>query len=147
MLLVTHAVAGAVVATKINNPIISLPLVFGLHFLMDAVPHWDLGVGFKQRSKATNFFLALTDGCVGIGLVFWLFQLFRPFNLTPWLGMTVSLLPDFLEAPSLFLGFQIIPALDHVHSHLFHRDQKSVFWGLLPQVAIIFFCILTAQTL
>jgi hypothetical protein len=138
MLLITHALVGATVARKIKNPFLSLPLILILHFLMDYIPHWDLGTDFRKRIKFRNFILAFIDGSVALLIVFFIYQYQKYFSPILWLGFGTSLLPDFLEAPSLFLGISILPGLDRFHSNLSHQENQNLFWGLLPQIIIIF---------
>lgn len=141
MLLITHAVIGATVATKVKNPFISLPLVFALHFLADYLPHWDVGSGHNRRTLLHNFLLALTDGITALLVVFFLFQYQRSLSPLIWLGTGASLLPDFLEAPYVFFDCHLIPFLDRLHSGFFHHQSSSILAGLIPQLLLIFICI------
>lgn len=137
MLLATHALVGASAAQKIKNPFLSFPLILALHFLMDLIPHWDLGTDFRKRTKVKNFFLAFLDGLSALLSVFFLFQYQKSFSFLLWLGAGISLLPDFLEAPYIFLDFHLFPSIDHFHSKIAHRKSREVIGGLIPQLIII----------
>lgn len=139
MLVLTHSLVGGLVASKIKNPLVTSPFLFGFHFILDRIPHWDLGVGFRQRKKIINFFLGLID--LGTSLVVcWLFfQKGQALNFFLWLGIFFSILPDFLEFPALFLNWRFFPfsTIEKIHSEIFHR--KTSFWkGIIPQIIIIF---------
>ncbi|MDP3994698.1 MAG: hypothetical protein Q8P91_02620 [bacterium] len=41
MLETPHVAVGAAIALKIPNPLISIPLAFASHFVLDRVPHWN----------------------------------------------------------------------------------------------------------
>jgi len=41
MLETPHVAVGAAIALKIPNPLISIPLAFASHFILDRVPHWN----------------------------------------------------------------------------------------------------------
>jgi hypothetical protein len=143
MLIITHALVGATLATKIKSLFLSLPLVTGVHFLMDFIPHWDLGTEIEKRSRLKNFSLALFDGVISLLAVFFLFQRHMPLTLLPWLGAGFGILPDLIEAPHIFLDFHLFPSIDRFHSQTSHQESKNILWGLLPQAAIILLIFLT----
>jgi len=138
MLVITHALIGGFVASKISNPVVSSPLLVASHFLLDRIPHWDLGTGFRKRKKVTNFLLGGTDFISAIGICWFIFQKNLPFNPLLWTGVFFSLLPDFLEFPALFLNWRFFPfnKLELIHSQIFHRREKFP-QGLIPQILII----------
>ena len=49
MLETPHVILGATIASKITNPLISLPLVFLSHLLLDYIPHWNPNLGKEMR--------------------------------------------------------------------------------------------------
>jgi len=142
MLLVTHSLVSATLAQKIQKPLWYIPLALAVHLLMDAIPHWDLGISFKKRTKKQNLILAFLDGMSGLVIVFFLFQYQKAFSPHPWLGITAGLAFDFLEAPALFLNLPLVPQIDYLHSKVFHQKSKNLFQGVLPQVIIIGICLL-----
>ncbi|MFC1790017.1 hypothetical protein ACFLZP_00870 [Patescibacteria group bacterium] len=118
------------------------PIVFLSHFLLDTIPHWDLGVNFKKINRWKIFWAALADGILSLLLVYFLFQHQKPFNFLAWFGLSFALLPDFLEAPHLFFDLSLFPRLEYVHSKIFHHKTKKPIWGILPQILIIGFILL-----
>lgn len=146
MLSIAHGSTGALIASKIPNPFISIPLVIAAHFAEDRVPHWDVGTGITsgRKSKKQAFLQELFfDFPLSALLVYFLFQAGRPFYWQAWLGWFVGLLPDFLEFPLVFLNIRIGPLdqLAKLHEY-FHHSIKSKFWGLLPQFFVILLVIL-----
>lgn len=142
MLSIAHAPTGALIATKIPNPIISVPLILAAHYLEDRVPHWDVGTGMDCTPKVKKRAFwgeLLLDLPLSIIIVYFFFQFGHPELVwQAWLGWFVGLLPDFLEFPINFLNLHVPPFtwLSDIH-HFFHRTQKNKFWGLLPQFAVI----------
>lgn len=136
MLIVTHSLIGGVISSKINNPLLSSPLLFFLHLLFDRIPHWDLGVGFKKRKMIFNFLLGGMDFTLGMLLCWFVFQKENP--LIIWLGIFFSILPDLIEFPALFLNWHFPPfsQFEVLHSRYFHRKTKFL-WGIIPQILII----------
>ena len=146
MLSIAHGPTGALIASKIPNPFISIPLILASHYLEDRVPHWDVGQGLtkNKKSKKTAFIEELLfDFPLSLLFVFIFFQLGRPFDYHVWMGWFFGLLPDFLEFPYLFLGLRITPfkQLDAFHTW-FHCSTTNKFWGLLPQFLVILSIIL-----
>ena len=142
MLSIAHGLTGALIASKIPNPILSIPLVLASHFLEDRVPHWDVGQGLssQKKSKQTAFFQELFfDFPISILIVYLFFQMGRPFDWRPWLG----LLPDFIEFPYLFLNHRgsMIKKFATFHTWC-HRSTPDRFWGILPQVLILLLVLL-----
>jgi hypothetical protein len=140
MLLVTHSLVGGALASKITNPFLALPLILIGHFLSDFTPHWDIGVVYKKLGKIKTFLFSCLDGMGGLFLVFLFFQFQKPFSPLLWLGTFISLLPDFLQFPFIFLNFNLFPWLDRLHGEILHRQNENVFWGLVPQLIIIGLC-------
>lgn len=59
-----HAVTGALVALAIDKPLIAIPLAFGVHFLMDMIPHFGLGhTDAMVRNKDKRFRYILLADC------------------------------------------------------------------------------------
>lgn len=146
MLSIAHGTSGALIASKIPNPFISIPLVLLAHYLEDRIPHWDVGQGlsaWKKTRKAAFFQELFFDFPLSILLVFFIFQIGHPFDWRVWLGWFFGLLPDFLEFPYLFLDMRFFPIrqLAAFHSWV-HRSTPSKLWGLLPQILIILLVIL-----
>lgn len=141
MLSIAHGSTGALIASKIPNPLISIPLVLASHYLEDRVPHWDVGQGLtkKKKSKKAAFLEELfIDFPLSIIFVYFVFQHGHPFDWRPWLGWFFGLLPDFLEFPYLFMGMKGFPfgVLAKFHTWC-HRSTPDKLWGLLPQITVI----------
>lgn len=144
MLSTTHSLSSAWIVTKISNPFFSLPTVVAVHYLSDAIPHFDTGSGLSsgEKTKKAAFFQTLIDLAVAGILVFILFQKDKPFSFLLWLGAIVGISPDLAEFPALFFDFRPFPInwLEKFHNR-FHRSLRFP-WGLIPQIIIIFLIIL-----
>lgn len=141
MLSIAHGTTGAFIASKIPNPLISLPLAVAIHYIQDYIPHWDVGQGLtkKTKSKKSAFLQELfVDFPLSLVLVYFFFQHGKPFNPLLFLGWFFSLLPDFLEAPKNFLSYEpkILAPFNKFH-HSLHKSIPNKFLGLIPQIALI----------
>lgn len=149
MLSISHAITGAFIASKIQNPYISIPLILGSHYLEDAVPHWDAGTGLGNGSKTKS--LAIKHGIIDLILACIIVLAFYyprfPIvpnladasvrNFAPYWGAFVGLIPDFLEAPRNFLRSEpfFLKPLNKFH-HLFHHSIPRPLDGLFPQILL-----------
>ena len=87
LILATHAIVGAAIASQIpNHPVIALLAGIASHFAIDAIPHWDYPLrsirgGAKKGSPLTldkgflvDLSLIALDGLAGLALAFSLFR-------------------------------------------------------------------------
>lgn len=106
-----HALTGGVIAYKIGNPLISLPLAFLSHFIVDMLPHWNPSL-HKEKKELGNIsdktkIIIFIDCAVGLFLGLWLtFKKLPNLNQTAvvLLGCFFGILPDLLEAPYYLLN-------------------------------------------
>src|SRR3989338_6702261 len=47
-----HAVIGTVIAAKIGNPTLAIPIALASHVVADYFPHWDTATNRKTKTKA-----------------------------------------------------------------------------------------------
>jgi len=74
MLIIPHVLTGAVIARKINKPLIALPLAVASHFLLDTFPHLDShgmfgidGAGQMPMEKVS----AVVDTALSVAIILW----------------------------------------------------------------------------
>ncbi|MBP9699849.1 hypothetical protein KBD71_01050 [Candidatus Woesebacteria bacterium] len=140
MLSISHSLTGAFIASKVQNPILYIPLVLASHYIEDWILHWDVGTGLSNgtRKKSTAILLEIGDLILSVLLVYWLFQ--APSNVLQihaWVGAFMGLLPDFVEAPRNFLKYNpwwLKPFNDFHHG--FHHSTPNMLLGLAPQVVV-----------
>ena len=95
MLLVVHVIAGAVVGVAAQNPVLSAPLSFATHLVLDALPHWNYPI--PKKKTLLSFWKSfgpdmLATVFVSVGLIVWFWTVW-PFVV--W-GIAWACLPDFL---------------------------------------------------
>jgi len=137
MLAASHAIVGALAATQLNNPIVSLAVAFVSHPLLDLCPHWDFNSRWAKRSKLRTFILSAADSGGGMLLSLILFATKENFWFLV-LTMLVAQWADFLETPYHF-GFENVRFFKFVKhiQHLWHTKAPWP-WGFYPQLAILF---------
>lgn len=95
---ISHALIGAALAAKISNPVLVAPIAFAVHFVCDAIPHWDLGTNWRLRPKQTTAALAILETIIAVFGTYLIFKNFVPQGALM-VAIVFSLLPDWLEAP------------------------------------------------
>lgn len=134
-----HAIIGTVIAAKIGNPTIAVPIAIASHFLADAIPHWDTGYHRKQKSKIKFLIESAIDVGIGFILSFVLIQLFFPkTNLSYAFFMVVmAQLPDWLTAPYLFFNIKFAPFRWIYEFQKKFDSRMGLPWGFVNQLAVI----------
>ncbi|MBI4064865.1 hypothetical protein HY409_00645 [Candidatus Gottesmanbacteria bacterium] len=150
-----HALVAGAIASKFPDPVTAASLSLLSHFIMDTVPHWDIGTSWRNRSKRVTGLLAILETVVGIGIAFFVF---KSTVALPILALSIffSLLPDWLETPwyiffahqkkhtppsSASVAEQMAYAI-YKTENLFHA-KTSYPLGLVTQiVTVVFFLLL-----
>ena len=150
MLSISHAATGAFIAAKISNPYLAIPLIIATHYLQDAVPHWDVGTGLSKGTKTRTqaFIHEIPDLALALVIVYLMYPAifniqYSLFHFSPLWGSFFGLLPDFLEAPRNFLGYEPrwLTGINRFHAR-FHHSIPRPLAGLAPQLillALLFF--------
>jgi len=135
MLSTPHILVGSAIINIIPNPLISLPIAFLSHFLLDFMPHWD----FKITLKPRPLLYALIDYVFGITLVFWI-TLADTNQLFIILGGIFATLPDFMMASWKVLNLRILNFFPLNKMNNFHhniQNRVNVFWGTIFSIITI----------
>ncbi|OGH21267.1 MAG: hypothetical protein A2958_02090 [Candidatus Levybacteria bacterium RIFCSPLOWO2_01_FULL_38_13] len=140
-----HAIIGTVIATKIGNPALAIPLAFISHIIGDLFPHWDEGTNGKTKSKERIIKEALIDVILGFALSYLLiFLLFPQTNiLYAFLIIVTSQLLDWLTAPWYFFGIKPFKVF-YKFQKMFDNRMPAP-WGIINQVAILALLVLLAK--
>lgn len=132
-----HALVGGAIASSIQNPALGITLSAVSHPLLDMVPHWDFGWGWKQKTKTKLFIQALGDLIFGGVLAYILFGQ----NISFWYFLACVFLSevwDMMEAPYWFLNWRFPPfsTIYNIQSKL-QGKTKTVWGGIATQVISI----------
>lgn len=63
-----HALAGVAIALAVKQPLLAVPLAFGAHFVMDAIPHFPSSLNSLKVVKAVIFIDTIVASSLTIGL-------------------------------------------------------------------------------
>lgn len=149
-----HAMVAGAIAAHFSNPVTAIGIAITTHFIMDSIPHWDLGTDWRSRSKMTTGIYAILETLFGITLAITVYHSVVAFPLLL-ITIIASVLPDWLEAPwyiwyanqrshgpskkaglieKISYGFYKIP-------NVFHAKAQLPF-GILTQIIMVGFFLL-----
>ncbi|MBI4999867.1 hypothetical protein HZB97_03820 [Candidatus Gottesmanbacteria bacterium] len=131
-----HSLVGASIGKLCPTPVLAIPLAILSNLLMDLIPHWDTGTGWRKRPRIITFF------ATGFDVILGLFLSFLVFGKTTDSLYLISLilaatLPDYLEAPYLFLGWDFLPFSWFYRFQSKFHARDGTFWGIVTQIAIV----------
>ena len=135
MLAASHAIAGAIIASKAATPEIGVGLALLSHPLLDLFPHWDFSTRSTKKRKLKIIIISLADAFVGfaIGLLAFAGQVdWKILMIT----MLAAQLPDWLEAPLHVFEWRFPPFSTIKKAQHFWHTKMDWPWGFLPQLAL-----------
>lgn len=141
-----HALVGGAIAASIQNPAIGLPLAAASHPLLDMIPHWDFGIGWKKKTKVLIFTQSILDLGLGLLLTYLIFGSRVEFLYLA-SAVFLSEVWDILMMPYLLLKSKRQPF------YLFYKVQSELNknirlpWGILTQVGTVIGVVLILQNL
>ncbi|MGB9693572.1 MAG: hypothetical protein ACPLYF_01875 [Fervidobacterium sp.] len=139
-----HVAVGAAIATKIANPLISLPLAFASHFLLEKVPHWNPHLNTEKNNlgkvtKASTT-IVIIDATSALILGLWIASSkarnFQEFAIII-AACFFSVLPDLVEAPYFFLNIKSTLIEKWIKFQKSLQVDTSVVPGLITQITTI----------
>lgn len=140
-----HAIIGTVIAAKIGNPSLALPLAFGSHIVADVIPHWDEGTKGKEKSKIRIIIEATFDVFVSFVLSYLLITVLFPQTSIVYAFLIVffSQFLDWLTAPYYFFGIKLFKPFYNFQKMFDNRMPAP--WGIINQIAILVLLIILAK--
>ncbi|MDP2649492.1 MAG: hypothetical protein Q8P10_01470 [bacterium] len=133
-----HAVIGTVIAAKIGNPALAVPIALASHIAADMIPHWDLATnGGRKKGKRLIVESAL-DVFLGFILSFVLVNLFFPKTDLLYVFFIVLIAQsfDWLMVPYYFLNIDL-PPFNWAYrlQKKFDRELDKP-WGIVTQTVL-----------
>ena len=143
MIIAAHMLAGGVAGELVHNSVLAFVLGVVLHFLLDAVPHFD---NVMDDDEKWNYKQVIFTGA-DIVMTLFLFVLILKLPLdTSMLKMPLfwgavgGILPDILDnVPFWSQRFRQSPWGQKIHRlhEIIQLKEVNPFWGLLTQLVII----------
>lgn len=135
----SHAVVGTVIAAKIGDPALAIPIAIASHVLLDSIPHWDTRTNGNGRKDTKTLVKTIYDFLIGLILSYLIvFLLFPRTSLAyTFIIIIAAQLFDWLTVPYLFLGANSPFKYMYKFQKLFDRKLDKP-WGIITQVATVF---------
>ena len=141
-----HALVGGTIAAALpGNPSLAITLCAISHPILDMIPHWDFGIGWKKKNKILLFLQAFGDLAFGVIVTFLIFgRMVDPFYL--FLCILISESWDILQMPYLLWGWKYPFSFFYEFGHN-TNSRASLPWGIITQVASVGGIALALRTL
>ena len=137
MLLATHSISAGVMGEKLDDPILAFLLGIVLHFVLDAIPHFDTTDAGKLTPR--QLLLILIDGLIGLMILYLIFHR-SEHRISLMAGVAGGILPDLLDNIPLwekqFRKTKFGKLFHHWHD-IIQRKKLKPLWGIAVQVLII----------
>lgn len=139
-----HAIIGTVIAAKIGNPALAIPIALASHVAADLFPHWDEGTNEKKTKKKIAL-QAVFDVLFGFGISYLIiFFLFPQTNLFyAFVIIITSQAFDWLTAPYYLFGVKFFKVFYKLQK-TFDNSMKAP-WGIINQIAILILLVALAK--
>ena len=137
MLETPHALVGMVIVAAIPNPLVSLPLAFLSHFAVDMLPHWNWEPDARPLSL-----LGIVLDLILLEILIGYLAFRSPLQLNLAAGAFFAVLPDLLEAPHIFLGFENRYLQRLLQFQKSIQNRAPIFPGIVTQVLLSGLCLL-----
>lgn len=143
-----HALVGGAIAASVNNPALGLTLSALSHPILDTIPHWDFGWGWREKTKLKLFIESCLDVTLGCVLAYALFGQYV--DLRYFIGCVfLSLVWDIAEAPYWFFHWRF-PPFSWIYSiqSKFQGKARNIYEGIFTQIAsfVVIVLVLRAVT-
>ncbi len=134
-----HAVIGAVIAAKIGNPALAIPVAIASHVAADAFPHWDIGTNRKSKSHKLFFIESIADLVLSFIAAFLVIQFLNPAT-SLFYGFIIVIAAqsfDWIAAPYIFLHWDFTPFFQLAKVQKYFDNRLNKPWGVVGQVGIL----------
>lgn len=139
-----HAIIGTVIAAKIGNPQLAIPIALASHVAADLFPHWDEGTDGK-KPKEIIALQAVFDVLFGFAISYLIiFVLFPKTDIVyVFLMILVAQSLDWVTAPYYLLGIKLFKPF-YKFQKMFDNEMPAP-WGIINQVAILALLVILAK--
>lgn len=142
-----HAVIGTVIAAKIGNPALAIPLAIVSHLAADAFPHWDTATNGGRKNPQKLLVNSFVDVSFSFVLSLAIFTYVFP-HINPIYGLLIvvsSQLLDWLTAPYYFFNIKLPPFTWTYKLQKIFDNELDKPWGIINQVGILALLLLLAK--
>lgn len=144
MLELPHTIVGATIASKIPNPLISLPLAFFSHFLLDLTPHWNPSLYSETKKfgkpSRNSTWIVIVDTILSLGAGFYIASKALP-NINQAsviiLACFAAVVLDVIEGFYFFLGIRTKFLENLIEFQHRYQGRVPMIPGIVVQIVTI----------
>lgn len=144
-----HAIIGTVIAAKIGNPYLAVPIALLSHIAADLFPHWDTATNVDKKGKerviAETFFDIALGFFIAYFLIAYVFPTTNPIYTIFIILAAQSL--DWLTAPYYFFKIKTPPFTWAYNFQKMFDNKLKEPWGIINQIVILFIIVFLAKIL
>lgn len=134
-----HAVIGALIAAKVGNPALAIPLAILSHVAADAFPHWDPGTNRDKKSHDRFILEGFADVGLSILSTIGIVLLFPGTDLIYAAIVVIAAQGfDWMSMPYLFFKIKNPPIFYYTYKLQKTFDNRlDKPWGIIGQIAVL----------
>lgn len=143
-----HAFIGAIIAAKIANPFIAVPVAIASHVIGDLIPHWDSGTHELTKSKRRVTIEAVIDVLAGFTLPFVMLSIVFPETnyIYAFFMIIMAQFFDWTTAPYYFFNIKYPPfTWSYYLSKNYFDNRLDKPWGIVTQVTAVLLLLFAAK--
>lgn len=140
MILLAHALFGAVIGALVKNIPLAIALAILSHYLLDFLPHTEYPIKNIQRRQWRKSLPDASKVLLDLLIGFSVISMFANGQLVIYACGAVALLPDALTLLYYITQNKILGFHFNLHQkiHFFQKRKNLRFWRILSQALIIF---------
>ncbi|MBN1168836.1 hypothetical protein JXA63_03000 [Candidatus Woesebacteria bacterium] len=144
MLETPHVVVGAAIAASVSNPMLSLPLALGSHFLLDRIPHWNPHTYTETEKygkiRNSSMIIASVDTAIAFLIGSYIAYTYLPDYKMSFVIITacfLSVLPDVIKSPFYLMKNKNGLLKKYINFERSLQVEIGIYLGLLTQLLVI----------
>lgn len=134
-----HALIGTIIAAKIGNPALAVPIAFTSHIIGDFVPHWDVATNRRKKKPNRFVFDIFLDISLGFILSFFLLSLIAPKTNFLYVAFIIIIAQsfDWFTAPYYLFHIKTVPFKWFYTLQKVFDKKLDKPYGIITQIATV----------
>lgn len=140
-----HAIIGTVIAAKIANPYLAIPIAISSHFAADLFPHWDTATNLRKKGVTRVFTETIIDVFLGLTTSYLVLNYLSPSADFSYALLIIifAQLPDWLMSPYVFFKIKLFKWAYDIQQPFNKKLDKP--WGIINQIAVLVLIVILAK--
>jgi len=134
-----HAIIGTVIAAKIGNPALAIPIALASHIAADMIPHWDPATNGKKKGDKRLFADSAVDVILSFLVAYFLaFYFFPEVNIAYLFFIVIcSQALDWTTMPYYFFDINLPPFTWAYKFQKLFDNKLDKPWGIITQIVTV----------